>query len=165
VEAVDESDRPVGTNEEGLIRFRGERCVSGYFGDTPDPEFRGGWFYPGDIGSVTADNILIISGRKKTIIDVGGDKISPQAVEAVLLTFPGVTHAAAFSRLNALGLEEVWAAVSGRADLSADSLRAFCATRLAQPFVPARIALVDDMPRNAAGKVDRPKLLKLLGLS
>ena len=164
VEAVDGSDRPLGAGEEGLIRFRGQRCVAGYFGDTPGPEFRGGWFYPGDLGSVTADNVLIISGRKKTIIDVGGDKISPQVVEAVLLSFPGVTHAAAFSHLNALGLEEVWAAVSGRPDLSADSLRAFCATRLAQPFVPVRIVPVPEMPRNPAGKVDRTKLLKLLGL-
>ncbi len=165
VESVDESDRPLGPGREGLIRFRGPRCVAGYFGDTPGPEFRGGWFYPGDLGSVTADNILIISGRKKTIIDVGGDKISPQSIEAVLLSFPGVTHAAAFSRLNALGLEEVWGAVSGRADLQADSLRAFCATKLAQPFVPARIALVDDMPRNPAGKPDKRKLLEMLGLS
>jgi acyl-CoA synthetase (AMP-forming)/AMP-acid ligase II len=165
VEAVDDSDRPVGTDEEGLIRFRGQRCVSGYFGDTPDPEFRGGWFYPGDIGRVTADNILIVSGRKKVIIDVGGDKISPQAIEAVLLSFPGVVHAAAFSRLNPLGLEEAWAAVSGRADLNTESLKAFCAAKLAQPFVPARIALVDDMPHNAAGKVDKTKLLKILGLS
>lgn len=165
VEAVDEADRPLDKGEEGLIRFRGPRCVAGYFGDTPGPEFRGGWFYPGDIGSVTADNILIISGRKKTIIDVGGDKTSPQAIEAVLLSFPGVVHAAAFSRLNPLGLEEVWAAVSGRADLSSESLRAFCATRLAQPFVPSRIVRVDDMPRNPAGKVDRSKLLEMLGLS
>ncbi len=165
VEAVDEADRPLDKGEEGLIRFRGPRCVAGYFGDTPGPEFRGGWFYPGDIGSVTSDNILIISGRKKTIIDVGGDKTSPQAIEAVLLSFPGVVHAAAFGRLNLLGLEEVWAAVSGRADLSAESLQAFCATRLAQPFVPARIVLVEDMPRNPAGKIDRAKLLEKLGLS
>jgi acyl-CoA synthetase (AMP-forming)/AMP-acid ligase II len=165
VEAVDDSDRPLARGETGLIRFRGPRCVSGYFGDTPGPEFRGGWFYPGDLGSVTADNILIIAGRKKVIIDIGGDKISPQAVEAVLLSFPGVVHAAAFSRHNGLGLEEVWAAVSGRPDLQADSVRAFCATRLAQPFVPTRILMVDDMPRNPAGKVDKAKLLAKLGLS
>jgi acyl-CoA synthetase (AMP-forming)/AMP-acid ligase II len=165
VEAVDDADRPLGNGREGLIRFRGERCVDGYFGETPGPEFRGGWFYPGDLGSVTEDNVLIVSGRKKVIIDIGGDKISPQAIEAVLLTFPGVVHAAAFSRFNTLGLEEVWAAVSGRADLSADSLRAFCATKLAQPFVPVRIVPVAEMPRNPAGKVDKPKLLKLLGLS
>lgn len=165
VEAVDEADRPLGTGEEGLIRFRGQRCVAGYFGDTPGPEFRGGWFYPGDLGSVTADNILIISGRKKVIIDIGGDKINPQAIEAVLLSYPGVVHAAAFSRLNALGLEEVWAAVSGRPDLHIDSLRTFCATRLAQPFVPVRIVPVADMPRNPAGKIDKRKLLEILELS
>ena len=90
VQAVDDAGTCVKPGGEGHIRFRGDKCVNGYVGNPPGSEkyFRDGWFYPGDIGAVTEDGVLIISGRSKTIIDLGGDKINPEVIEAVLMSYP-----------------------------------------------------------------------------
>lgn len=164
VEAVDDTGRPLAAGAEGLIRFRGHTCVAGYLGDPPgaDAFFRGGWFYPGDRGRVTPDGLLVISGREKTIIDLGGDKISPETIEAALLSFPGVVLAAALGRPNAMGLEEVWAAVTAAEPLDLDHLRRHCAGRLPAAQVPVRIVQVPDIPRTAAGKLDRRRLQDVL---
>jgi acyl-coenzyme A synthetase/AMP-(fatty) acid ligase len=164
VQAVDEADRPCRPGQDGHIRFRGERCVDAYYGNPAGSEkfFRNGWFYPGDIGTVTDEGVLVVSGRSKNIIDIGGDKISPDAIESVLLSFPGVVHAVAVGRPNALGIEEVWAGIETSAEIEPAALRNHCAQRLAASLVPARIVRVAAMPRNAGDKIDRQQVMKLL---
>ena len=163
IETVDGEGRTLPLFAEGLIRYRGHTCVADYLGHPSGSEafFRDGWFYPGDVGRVTAEGVLIITGREKTIIDLGGDKISPDAIEAAMLAFPGVVHAAAFGRPNPLGIEEVWVAFTSHGALNADAIRTHCKRMLPANHVPVRIFQVPDIPRNAAGKIDRPKLLKL----
>jgi acyl-CoA synthetase (AMP-forming)/AMP-acid ligase II len=164
VQAVDDGGNVCKAGTEGHIRFRGDRCVSGYVGNPPGSEkyFRDGWFYPGDIGAVTTDGLLIISGRSKNIIDLGGDKINPEAVESVLLSCPGVVHAVAFGRPNALGIEQVWAAVETRSGLDAEAIRTHCAQRLSADMVPARVIRLAAMPRNVGGKIDRHEVVRLV---
>jgi acyl-CoA synthetase (AMP-forming)/AMP-acid ligase II len=163
VQAVDDNGKVCKAGDEGHIRFRGDNCVSGYVGNPPSSEnfFRDGWFYPGDIGAVTAEGMLVISGRSKNIIDLGGDKINPEVVESVLLAYPGVVHAVAFGRTNALGIEQVWAAVETRSAVDPEAIRTHCAQKLVREMVPVRIFRVPAMPRNAAGKIDRNQVTKL----
>lgn len=163
LQAVDDAGRVLKPGAEGHIRFRGDKCVAGYVGDPPGSEkyFRDGWFCPGDIGAVTADGVLIISGRSKTIIDLGGDKINPEAIEAVLMSYPGVVHAVAFGRANALGIEEVWAAVEARSEIDPEAVRTYCAQNLRREMVPTRVFRLDAMPRNVGDKIDRGGVIKL----
>ena len=79
VQTVDDSDRPLASGETGLIRVRGDFLVEGYVGNpkNADQAFRNGWFYPGDIGAVTTDNVLTISGRQTAVLNVGGNKLGP----------------------------------------------------------------------------------------
>lgn len=163
VQAVDDDGKICKAGQEGHIRFRGDKCVSGYVGDPPGSEkfFRDGWFYPGDIGAVTADRVLVISGRSKTIIDLGGDKINPEVIETVLMSYPGIVHAVAFGRANALGIEQVWAAVEARSDVDPEAIRAHCGQKLSRETVPVRIVKVAAMPRNAAGKIDRNQVTRI----
>jgi acyl-CoA synthetase (AMP-forming)/AMP-acid ligase II len=163
VQAVNEAGAVLKPGEEGHIRFRGDRCVSGYLGNPPGSEkfFRDGWFYPGDIGAITADRALIISGRSKSIIDLGGDKINPEVIEAALLSYPGVVHAVAFGRANAFGIEEVWAAVEARSEIDSEAARAHCAQKLSPEMVPARVIALSRMPRNVGDKIDRDKVIGL----
>ena len=165
VQAVDDNGEICALGTEGHIRFRGDKCVTGYVGNPPGSEkfFRDGWFYPGDIGAVTADGLLIITGRSKNIIDLGGDKINPEVIESVLLSCPGVVQAVAIGHANALGIEQVWAAVETRAEVDPESIRAHCARRLAPELVPAKVTRVAAMPRNVGGKIDRDEVRKLLG--
>ena len=164
VQAVDDSDQVCKAGSEGHIRFRGDKCTYGYLGNPPGSEkyFRDGWFYPGDLGAVTEDRTLIISGRSKTIIDLGGDKINPEVIESVLLSYPGVVHAVAFGRANALGIEEVWAAVEARSEIDLEAVRDHCAQRLSRALVPVGVFRVAEMPRNVGDKIDRNQLIKLV---
>jgi acyl-CoA synthetase (AMP-forming)/AMP-acid ligase II len=164
VEAADHDGRALPTGQEGLLRFRGPRCVDGYVGNPPgsDKFFRDGWFYPGDIGRVTEHGMMVVTGREKNIIDLGGTKISPERVEAALMSYPGVSFAAALGIPNALGIEEVWAAVTGSAGLDPQAIRDHCARRLPAGEAPVRVVQVADIPRLAIGRVDRRKLQEIL---
>lgn len=160
LEIVDEADRPLKPGAEGIVRMRGHTCVAGYVGNPPGSEriFRDGWFYPGDIGRLTEDRLLIISGREKAVINLGGDKVNPEAIEAVLLSHPGVKDAAAFGRPNDLGVEEIWALVVVEGELDEAATRAHCARQLPPEFVPACVLRVGELPRNAMGRIERDKL-------
>ena len=76
--------------------------------------FRDGCFYTGDTGYLMKDGMLVITGREKDVLNLGGDKVKPQTIEAVLTAFEGVGEAAAFTVPNQLGIDEVWALVVPR---------------------------------------------------
>ena len=165
VETVDGADKPLPAGSEGIIRVRGPYNVAGYVG-APDESvraFRDGWFYPGDIGSLTADNMLIISGRLKTVMNIGGDKVSPEKIETTLMGFAGVERAGGLSVTNAFGIEEVWAAIASSDAVNEGRLRAFCQGVLPPAFVPRHFVRVGEIPVNEMGKVDRPRLAELIG--
>lgn len=159
-EVVDDADQPVRAGEQGRIRFRGHTCVSGYVGTPRNAKgvFKDGWFYPGDIGMITPERLLVIAGREKAIINIGGNKINPETIESVLLSYPGVVHAGAFCRTNVAGVDEVWAVVTSQADFDMQGLRAHCARTLTPLFVPVHIVRVADIPRNDMGRIVRNKL-------
>jgi acyl-coenzyme A synthetase/AMP-(fatty) acid ligase len=165
VQAVDGDHRPLSDGSEGIIRIRGDTCVSGYVGASPRSEgaFRDGWFYPGDIGAITEDGILTISGREKAVFNLGGDKISPEAIESVLLAYPGVVHAAAFTRPNVDGVDEVWALITAQSKIATQAVRSHCAHRLAPEFVPVGVLQVPHIPRNDMGRIEREQLARLAG--
>jgi long-chain acyl-CoA synthetase len=160
VQAVDEDGKPLRNGQEGHIRFRGDRCVEAYLGNPPGSQhyFRDGWFYPGDIGAIDDDGVLIISGRSKNIIDRGGDKINPEAIEAVLLAYPGVVHAVAFGRADSLGIEEIWAVVEAQQQIDQAAVIAHCRQRLSEYELPGRIVAIPKMPRNVGDKIDRQQV-------
>jgi acyl-CoA synthetase (AMP-forming)/AMP-acid ligase II len=166
-EIVDEDDRALALGEEGLVRLRGHTCVDGYLGDTAGSEtfFRDGWFYPGDIGTIGEDRLLIISGRKRAVINVGGNKVNAETIEAVLESFPGVIHSAAFGRPNELGIEQIWAVVTASNDLNLEAIRTHCLKALPAPFVPVKILRVSNMPLNDMGRLDRKLLPGLAGIT
>ena len=160
VEAVDEFGTTLAPGKPGVIRIKGPYNVTGYVGDPEESAkaFRDGWFYPGDVGYVTADKVLVILGRVDTVLNIGGDKVGPESVEEVLTAFDGIEQAAAFSVADEFGNANLWAAVVARSGFDEGALRAHCARHLAVMYVPVRIIAVDQIPRNAWGKIDRPGL-------
>jgi acyl-CoA synthetase (AMP-forming)/AMP-acid ligase II len=124
--------------------------------------FRDGWFYPGDVGSLTPENLLIISGRQNNILNLGGEKIAAERIEAVLASFKGVLQAAAFTATRKAGVQEVWAAVVCPETFDAKKLRAYCRERIPPHFVPAHILNLDALPMSAMGKVILPRLKEIV---
>jgi acyl-CoA synthetase (AMP-forming)/AMP-acid ligase II len=124
--------------------------------------FRGGWFYPGDIGSLTSDNLLIISGRGNDLLNAGGGKMAAEKIESALLSFNGISAAAAFMKTSALGVDEVWATIVCTETIDHEAVQAHCRARMPEVFVPAHIVTLDALPINAQGKVDRLRLKTMI---
>lgn len=160
VQIVDDVGAPLPHGREGSIRVRTPVSVGGYLDDdeqTAKP-FRDGYFDTGDIGYLTADRLLAITGRKKEVLNLGGDKVSPRIIEDVLMAFCGVRDAVAFAAPNQLGIDEVWALVVYNGLSDEEALRKHCQEKLAQTHVPARFVGVAELPRNGNGKVERLRL-------
>lgn len=164
VEIVDEADRALGPGQEGLVRVRGPYSVSGYQGrqDQSDNPFRTGWFYPGDTGSLTTEGLLLIAGREQAVVNVGGDKIRPETLEATLLAFPGVEEAAVLGLKSDLGIDRLCAVVVPRTNYDEKALETYCVAKFPRAFVPARFVTVSELPRNEMGKIDRQRLAHLI---
>jgi acyl-CoA synthetase (AMP-forming)/AMP-acid ligase II len=149
---------------EGLLRIRSEFAVDRYLGEPPGSErvFRDGWFQPGDIATLDAEGLLAITGRDKNVLNIGGDKISPEVIEAAVGEFSGIAEVAVTSLPNAVGNHEIIAVVVGDGEIDLKALGRHCAARLSPQFVPAHFAVTDRLPRNDMGKIDRPQLLERL---
>ncbi len=154
--------------QTGEIVIRGANVTLGYE-NNPEANasaFLDGWFRTGDQGQLDTDGYLSITGRLKEIINRGGEKISPREVDEVLLTHPAVAQAVAFGMPHATLGEDVAAAVVLRPESTATEaeLREFAAARLAPFKVPAKILLLDQIPKGPTGKVQRIGLAARLGL-
>jgi acyl-CoA synthetase (AMP-forming)/AMP-acid ligase II len=152
---MDENYEPVKRGETGEIVIKGEVVISGYE-DAPEENktaFVDGWFRTGDLGHIDDEGYLFITGRKKELINKGGEKISPEEIDTVLRSHPGVKDAMSF-RIHDPGLGENIAAMVVLSDssVSEEELRRYLLNCLVQFKVPKRIWFVEDIPKNANGK-------------
>ena len=159
VRIVDEGRREVARGEVGELLVRGDNVMKGYLGLPEDTRsaIRAGWLGTGDLARIDEDGYLYIMGRKKELIIVGGLNVYPGEVERVLVEHPAVVEAAAFGVDDAARGEAVWAAVTLQPDKSVSQrdLLAFCRGKLASFKVPRGVEIVDQLPKNALGKVMR----------
>jgi acyl-CoA synthetase (AMP-forming)/AMP-acid ligase II len=167
MQIVDAAGAILSPGQEGYVRLKSAFAVDRYFRDADESAkvFRDDWFYPGDLGSLSEDGLLLISGREQAVLNVGGDKVSPEAIEGVLLQFKGVAEAAVFVAANEYGNNEIAAAVVGLEQLDEQALRAHCAAKFSPAFTPAKIHIVESLPHNEMGKLDRARLKEWLKLN
>jgi long-chain acyl-CoA synthetase len=148
---------------DGEICVRGQGIFAGYDGDPAATALalRDGWLHTGDSGYLDAAGFLVIDGRLKDMINRGGEKIAPDAIEAVIGTCPGIQAVAVFAVPDERLGEEVAAAIvlSPGADLSDDDLWDYCQDRLAEFEMPKHWQRLPELPRGGTGKVLR-RLLK-----
>ncbi len=117
------------------------------------------WFATGDAGRLTADGMLVVSGRLEDVITTGAEKVWPDLVERVLSAHPDVLEVAVWKRSDPEWGERVVAWVVPRDDApSLDDLRELVAEIIAPWAAPKELVIVDDLPRTAAGKVRRREL-------
>jgi acyl-CoA synthetase (AMP-forming)/AMP-acid ligase II len=128
VRVVDDNGTIFEPGREGSVLVRTPVSVHGYFEELAETEtpFRDGYFDTGDIGYVTPEKMLVITGRKKEILNLGGDKVSPRLIEETLTDHDGVREALAFSVPSELGVDEVWALVVPTDSLEEEALQKHC---------------------------------------
>ena len=126
---------------------------------------RGGLLHTGDLGHLDTDGQLVVRGRQNQLILRGGANVYPAEVERVLLTHPDVAESAVIGLPDERLGERVVAVVIPVAGCSPDpaDLSVHCAVDLARYKVPEKFLVVDELPRNAMGKVVPRDLLPLFG--
>ena len=147
----------------GGVEVRGPNVFAGYWGrpELTATEFTSdGFFKTGDVGMVDDDGYLHLVGRSKDLIISGGLNIYPKEIEDVVDAIDGVEESAVIGVADADFGEAVVAVVVARpgAALDPDVVRAAARSRLAGFKVPKRVHVVDALPRNAMGKVEKAKL-------
>jgi acyl-coenzyme A synthetase/AMP-(fatty) acid ligase len=159
VEVVDARGNTVPLGTDGMLRIRATCQGAPYPPGTENASFRGGWFYPGDLGRIMPDGLLVLSGRTSEVINVGGYKVAPEAIEETLLRHSAVAEAAAFGSMGAGGIEEISVALVANRPVAEQHLIEWCAAR----GVPlSRAFFLDALPKTASGKIDRDLLKRTL---
>ena len=152
--------RPVG--DAGEVWVRGANVFQGYL-DDPDATARvlvDGWLRTGDIGTVDADGFLYLLDRAKDLIIVSGFNVFPAEVEEVLATHPAVAEVGVLGVPHPHHGEAVKAYVvlAEGAEADEEGLIDHCLDYLARYKCPSKVLFVDELPRNAAGKLIRREL-------
>ena len=133
--------------------------MSGYFRDEIRTRryFRDGWFYPGDLGGFDEEGLLYIEGRADDQLNIGGLKVNPEEIEAIISAHSNVAEVGAFVLAGVEGNEVLAAAVVLRANSQPGEIEAHVRTQLG-PLAPARYFVVTSLPRTLTGKLRRAEL-------
>jgi malonyl-CoA/methylmalonyl-CoA synthetase len=162
---VDEARRPIDASDDaaiGEVAVRGPNVFLGYL-NRPDATAAvldaDGWFYTGDLATRRGDGSLRIVGRRATdLIKCGGYKVGAGEVEAALLEHPSVREAAVVGRPHPDLGEQIVAFVVVSGEATPEGLQDFVAKQLSPHKRPRAVHIVEALPRNAMGKVQKAKL-------
>lgn len=159
----DQSGELLKHNEIGMLEVKGPNVFRGYWRnpEATSKAFRNdGYFITGDLGMIDTDGYLTIVGRESDLIISAGLNIYPKEIEDQINRLPGVADSAVFAVPHPDLGEAVFATVVGQENstLTADGINAAIEERLSAFKIPKRIEFVDELPRNAMGKVEKKQL-------
>jgi acyl-CoA synthetase (AMP-forming)/AMP-acid ligase II len=163
IKVVDDDSNEVPKGAAGELWIAGPMVVPSYW-QRPEAnrsEFVNGFWRSGDIGSMDADGFVRVCDRKKDMINRGGFKVFSAEVENVIVSLEGVLECAIIGRDDPVLGQRVHAivVVANGSPLGPDTVKEFCAERLADYKVPETVSLrTTPLPRNANGKVLKAKL-------
>ena len=164
LKVVDEKGELIKPGEVGEVIARGDNIMLGYFGDEEGTRntIRNGWLFTGDLGTVDDDGYIFLTARKKEIIKVGGKRISPKEIEAVILEIPEVVDCTIEGIEDEIQGEALKATVVIRSDNGRDEMieriKHHCTRHLALYKVPQIFEIKEQLVISATGKKIKGKL-------
>jgi len=161
---VDEDRNDVGPGERGEVIFGTSHAMKCYYRDQErtDETLIDDWVYSGDIAEVDELGYIYIVDRKKDLMIIGGHNVAPTEVEAVLHHHPDILEVGVIGVPHKEWGESVLAAVALRpgSTVSAEDIQEWCRNEPSLPTVktPARVEILDSLPKNAIGKIAKSEL-------
>ncbi len=160
----DNQGEPLPDDEIGEICVRGDNVMKGYWKrpEATAESFWGDWFRTGDLGYRDSDGYFYIVDRIKDLVIVNGMNVYPRVVEEVLYQHPAVREAAVVGEPNERHGEipVAYVALQPGEQVDGSEIRRFCRERLGRHEVPRKVFFVDELPKNAAGKILKRELRK-----
>lgn len=159
---LDENLNELPRGEQGAFAVSGPGMFSGYLWPVKQGKeiLSGPWFLTGDIAAMDQDGYVFIKGRSKSMINVSGNKVFPEEVEAVLKMHEGVDEVRVYGGMHPVTGELVQAEIILHPGylIQAEDLISMCREHLAPYQVPQRIFFVNDIAKTGTGKVSRKKI-------
>ena len=159
IRIVDEQNLPIALPQvNGEVCTRGPNVMKGYW-QRPDATAAAidaeGWFHTGDVGYIDEDGFLYIADRVKDMVITGGENVYPAEVESVLHEHPDIADVAVIGLPDERWGEVVVAVIVAQdgSAITLEGVRSFATDRLARYKLPTHVEMVDELPRNPAGKV------------
>jgi acyl-coenzyme A synthetase/AMP-(fatty) acid ligase len=176
VEIVDELGNILKNEEEGLIRIKTPYMATEYYNNEVATKkfFKDSWFYSGDTGYMTAAGELYITGRNDERINLDGVKINPSKVDEIMESYPDIKEAACFGLLSDKGYLTLCAAyVTTQVEFDLEKFQEYLIRQsnnllkssINIPPMPKIFIKINNIPRNANGKIMRHELSKKYKLS
>ena len=169
IRIVDMDGCAVPDGQAGEVVIKGPNVMRGYL-NRPEETANtvvDGWLHTGDVGRFDEDGYLVLVDRAKDMIIRGGENIYPREIEAVAHGLPQIAEAAVVGRTHPVYGEEPVLFVSLHPDtmLDAAAIREHLSDSLSKYKLPVEITIMDDLPKNAVGKIAKPELRRLLTLA
>jgi len=144
----------------GLVHVRSASLMAGYLVDErlETSQLADGWFNTGDLGWIDENGALHLRGRRAEVINVSGMKVLPREVEEVVGAMAGVVEVKVYPGKTRLGSPYVKAAAVVEDGVEVDHIRAHCEQHLVYYKRPARIILMNALPKSPNGKIQSDKL-------
>lgn len=163
VKVIDDDGRELDIGQEGELCIRGPAMFLGYANpeQTRASFDEDGFFATGDLGRVTADNAIVITGRKKDLINRGGEKISAKEVEDIVHQHPAISEAAVVSMPHERLGETLCAYVilhDGHSLTLEELVASVKESGVARQKIPESLMVLEDFPRTASGKIRKDQL-------
>lgn len=161
IEILREDGSPVPQGEVGEIAIQSPAMPDGYLRqpEQSQQKFRHGYFWPGDVGRKDNRGYLYPQGRAAWLVSSAGRKVDPMEVEAVIAAFPKVQEVVVVGVPGYLGDHVVKAVIVAREACQEQEIVDFCRERLTDFKIPRLVEFVNELPRNAFGKILRKDLL------
>ena len=162
---VDEEGKDVPDGTPGEVVYRSPQLCEGYW-DKPEETaaaFRDGWFHSGDLAVRDAHGFFTVVDRVKDVINSGGVLVASRQVEDVLYTHDSVAEVAVIGLPDDRWIEAVTAVVVPRGEVTEPELIDHAKEKLAHFKAPKRVVFVDELPRNASGKILKRELRERFG--
>jgi acyl-CoA synthetase (AMP-forming)/AMP-acid ligase II len=165
-QVVDDDGAVLAPGGAGELWLRGSLVTTGYYRDpaaTAAAMAPAGWFRTGDVARIDAEGYVYILDRKKDMINRGGHKIFSAELEQLLLSHPEIVDAAVVGVPDPIAFEAVAAYVVARpeAAVNAGTVQQWVRAGMADYAAPRFVHLVEEIPRNSVGKVDKPRLRQM----
>lgn len=157
IQVVDEFGEPLPAGHVGEIVVKGPQVMKGYLRDeeATNRAIQSGWLYSGDLGRFDEDGLLYIVDRKSDMLIRGGENVYPLEIEEVLYQIPEVLEAAVVGVPHEVYGEVpcAYVVLKENQTITGEKIIEYCAAQLAKYKVPLEVILLDELPRNASGKV------------
>jgi len=166
IDVLDDAGQMLPAGETGRLRIRSEVSANGLLDSANNlVPFGPEGYFPGDLGAVSQDGVLVLSGRENAVINLGGNKISPERIEQTLASFPLLRDVGAFAVMPPTGIKEVGIAIVWQKDIDLQEarpkLQQFLQANFSRTYVPKIFVQTDHIPRNENGKIDRDRLQRI----